>query len=95
MGLYIYNDYFFMYTPGAIREMSSGIMGPLGPATPAIMVGVSLLMAIPALMIALSVALKPAVSRWSNTELTCKLRPGVSWRRPRGDRRGRPTAKRS
>src|SRR3954468_6882006 len=66
MSLYIYNDYFSMYLPGAIRDMSSGRMGPLGPATPGVLVGVSVLLAIPALMILLSVALPPAASRGLN-----------------------------
>ena len=66
MGLYIYNDYFLMYMPGEIEAMSSGVMGPLGPATQPVMVAVSLLMMIPALMIVLSVALKPTLSRWAN-----------------------------
>jgi len=66
MSLYIYNDYFSMYLPGAIRDMSSGRMGPLGPATPGVLVGVSILLAIPALMILLSVALPAPASRWLN-----------------------------
>lgn len=66
MGLYIYNDYFLMYMPGEIEAMSRGVMGPLGPATQSVMVGVSLLLAIPALMICGSVVLKPVLSRWTN-----------------------------
>jgi len=66
MFLYIYNDYFAMYLPGTIDMMSEGTMGPLGPATPTIMVVVSTLLAIPALMILLSSALPRPVSRWIN-----------------------------
>ena len=66
MSLYIYNDYFSMYLPGAITNMSSGRIGPLGPETPGVLVGVSTLLAIPALMILLSVALPAAASRWFN-----------------------------
>jgi len=66
MSLFIYNDYFSMYLPGAIRDMSSGRMSPLGPATPGVLVGVSILLAIPALMILLSVALPAPASRWLN-----------------------------
>ena len=66
MSLYIYNDYFSMYLPGTIRDMSSGRMGPLGPATPGVLVGVSIMLAIPALMILLSVALPAPASRWLN-----------------------------
>jgi hypothetical protein len=66
MGLYIYNDYFSMYLPGTIETMSAGRMGPLGPATDTILIAVALLLAIPALMIYLSAALPPTLSRWSN-----------------------------
>ena len=66
MSLYIYNDYFSMYLPGVITNMSAGHMGPLGLATPRVLVGVSILLAIPALMILLSVALPAGASRWLN-----------------------------
>ncbi|MDE2450437.1 MAG: hypothetical protein KGO22_15795 [Gammaproteobacteria bacterium] len=69
MSLYIYNDYFVMYVPGTIRAMSEGKMGPLGQATPTVMVGAALLLAIPALMIFLSAALPPAWSKWLNVLL--------------------------
>ena len=69
MGLYIYNDYFSMYLPGVMDKMSAGIMGPLGEATDAILIGVSLMLAIPALMIFLSSAMPPALSRWINVVL--------------------------
>ena len=69
MSLYIYNDYFAMYVPGTIREMSEGRMGPLGPATPLVMVAAALLLAIPALMIFLSAALPPLWSKWLNAVL--------------------------
>jgi hypothetical protein len=66
MSLYIYNDYFQLYRPGAIAKMSAGQMGPLGPATDILLIAVSVMLAIPALMIALSVVMPPAVSRWLN-----------------------------
>ncbi|MEM6745986.1 MAG: DUF6326 family protein [Pseudomonadota bacterium] len=66
MGLYIYNDYFMLYMPGTLDDMSSSTMGPLGPATDQVMVGVSLLLAIPALMIYLSVGLPAVLSKWLN-----------------------------
>jgi Family of unknown function (DUF6326) len=66
MSLYIYNDFFSMYLPGVITNMSAGHMGPLGLATPRVLVGVSILLAIPALMILLSVALPAGASRWLN-----------------------------
>ena len=69
MGLYIYNDYFMLYMPGTIEMMESGRMGPLGPATDQVMVGVALLLAIPALMIYLSVGLPAVISKWLNVVL--------------------------
>ena len=66
MFLYIYNDYFSMYTPGTITDMSTGRMGPLGQATEIVLVGVAILLAIPALMIFLSVVLPTFWSRCLN-----------------------------
>ena len=66
MFLFIYNDYFSLYLPGTITSMSAGRMGPLGAARPGILVAVSILLAIPALMIFLSAALPPFASRWLN-----------------------------
>jgi hypothetical protein len=66
MFLYIYNDYFSLYLPGTIEGMSAGRIGPLGEATELVLVAVSLLLAIPALMIFLSVSLPAPISRWLN-----------------------------
>ena len=66
MGLYIYNDYFSLYVPGTIEEMSAGIIGPLGAANDTVLVIVALVLAIPAMMIFLSVFLPTVLSRWSN-----------------------------
>jgi hypothetical protein len=66
MFLYIYNDYFMLYMPGEIEGMQAGRIGPLGAASEAVMVGVSAMLAIPALMIALSVLLPRPASRWLN-----------------------------
>jgi len=66
MFCYIYADYFGLYVPGALRAMLEGKMGPFGPTTQGILVGTSLMMAIPSVMIFLSVALKPNLNRWMN-----------------------------
>jgi hypothetical protein len=66
MFLYIYNDYFSMYLPGTVEDMAAGILGPLGEATDAILVTVSMILAVPALMIFLSAALPPKTSRLLN-----------------------------
>jgi hypothetical protein len=66
MGLYIYNDYFSMYRPGTIEDMTAGRIGPFGEASPTVFIVLALILAIPALMIFLSAVLRPAFSRWSN-----------------------------
>ncbi len=69
MFLYIYNDYFSLYTAGTIDSMAKGRFGPLGPATDTVLTGVSIMLAIPALMIFLSAALPAPLSRWLNVSL--------------------------
>jgi hypothetical protein len=66
MFLYIYNDYFSLYTPGTIADMTAGRLGPLGEATAGVLAGVSIMLAIPSLMIFLSISLPPLISRWLN-----------------------------
>ena len=66
MFLYVYGDYFNMYTDGKIEAMSAGTIGPLGEATEGILVAVSIMMAIPSMMVALSLLLPAGVSRWLN-----------------------------
>jgi hypothetical protein len=69
MFLYIYNDYFSMYLPGTIENMTAGRIGPLGEATDVVFVAVSTMLAVPALMIFLSAALPPLASKWLNVLL--------------------------
>lgn len=66
MFCYLYCDYFELYTPGKLQDMLDGRMGPLGPATQAVLATASLMMAIPSLMIALSLLLPAAACRWAN-----------------------------
>jgi hypothetical protein len=66
MSCYIYGDYFGLYQPGALQKMIDGRMGPLGPTTQGVLLGTSIMMAIPSVMIFLSVALKPRLNRWLN-----------------------------
>jgi hypothetical protein len=66
MFYYIYADYFGLYVPGTLQGMLKGEMGPLGPTTQGILLGTSLMMAIPAAMIFLSVSLSPRLNRWLN-----------------------------
>jgi hypothetical protein len=68
MLLYIYTDFYTLYTPGKIQEMMSGVMdGGVG----LIVTQVSLLVAaiitiIPAFMIFLSLVVRAKVNRWLN-----------------------------
>src|SRR5437867_7490492 len=66
MFCYIYADYFGLYVPGKLQGMLAGKMVPLGPATQGVLLGTSVMMAIPSVMIFLSVALRPKVNRWLN-----------------------------
>lgn len=66
MFCYIYADYFGLFAPGLLWKMNQGLMPPLGRATDSVLIGVSLMMAIPALMIFLSVALRTPVNRVLN-----------------------------
>lgn len=66
MFCYIYADYFGLYVPGALQKMINGRMGPLGPTTQGVLLGTSVMMAIPSVMIFLSVALRPRLNRWLN-----------------------------
>lgn len=75
MFLYVYNDYISLYSPGTIEGMSAGQIGPLGEATSAVLLGVAVLMTIPALMVFLSAGAPPTLSKWLNvvfgTAYTC------------------------
>jgi hypothetical protein len=66
---YIYGDYFGLYKPGKLQGMLEGIMGPLGPTTQGVLLGTAILMAIPSVMVFLSLALKPNANRWANIVL--------------------------
>lgn len=65
MFCYVYGDFFGLYRPGSLKDMLAG-GGPLGPVSQGSLMAVSALMAIPALMIFLSLALAPALARWLN-----------------------------
>jgi hypothetical protein len=66
MFCYIYGDYFGLYEPGKLQGMLEGRMGPLGPTTQGVLLGTSVLMAIPAVMVFLSLVLTPGLDRWAN-----------------------------
>jgi hypothetical protein len=55
-----------LYQPGAIDGIRAGRMGPMGPTTPGLLLGVAIFMAVPALMIFLSLTPPPRVNRGLN-----------------------------
>ncbi|HOB12816.1 MAG TPA: DUF6326 family protein [Novosphingobium sp.] len=66
MFCYVYGDYFGLYVEGKLAAVARGSMGPLGPASAAVLVGVSLMMAVPALLIAAAPFAPLALCRWGN-----------------------------
>jgi len=66
MFCYIYADYFGLFVPGALQSMLNGQMRPLGATTQGVLLGTSLMLAIPGVMIFLSVALPPKLNRSLN-----------------------------
>ena len=66
MFCYIYCDYFELYVPGKLESMLQHEIGPLGAVTQGVLTGTSILMAIPSLMVFLSVALPARYSRGLN-----------------------------
>ncbi|MGB2956409.1 MAG: DUF6326 family protein [Anaerolineales bacterium] len=65
MFLFIYVDFFYLYAPGEMEHMIAGYMGPF-PTTQGSVLLATILMAIPSLMIFLSVTLKAKANRWTN-----------------------------
>lgn len=63
MFCYIYGDYFGLFVPGTLKDMFNGQMGSLGPTTQGVLLGTAALVTFPALMVFLSLALKPAINR--------------------------------
>jgi hypothetical protein len=63
---YIYGDYFELYVPGKLEAMLQGKMPPLGNVTEAVLLGTSAMLAVPCVMVCLSLLLRPDVNRWLN-----------------------------
>lgn len=66
---YIYCDYFELYVPGKLQKMLDGLIGPLGAVTQGVLFGTAVMMAIPSLLVFLSVALPATFSRLANIVL--------------------------
>ncbi|WP_445383042.1 DUF6326 family protein [Robiginitalea sp. IMCC43444] len=65
MFLYIYADYFQLMTPGKLERIIA-LETPMGPTSPGLLVIFSTILIIPALMIFLSVFLRPQINKWLN-----------------------------
>ena len=65
MFCYIYADYFGLYRPGKLQAILDGQFFGI-PTTQTVLLGASLMLAIPSLMIFLSVTLPPVFNRWLN-----------------------------
>ena len=83
---YIYCDYFELYVPGKLQGMLDGHMGPLGAVTQGVLIGTSVMLIIPSIMILLSVTLPSSASRILNllfgagyTLLMLLLAVGMEW----------------
>ena len=68
MLLYIYADILSLFRPGQIDEMIKGLMVPF-PVTQGSLLVASILMIITAVMVFLSLTLKPKIDRWANITL--------------------------
>ncbi|MQP74939.1 hypothetical protein CQ393_03400 [Stenotrophomonas sp. MYb238] len=60
---YLYGDYFGLYRPGKLQHMLDGA-GPMGPSSQGSLLFVALLLAVPGLMVFLSLALPVRLVRW-------------------------------
>jgi hypothetical protein len=65
MFCYVYGDYFGLYVPGQLKGMLEG-HGPIGLTSQGTLVATSLLMAVPGVMVFLSIVLPPRLDRWVN-----------------------------
>ena len=65
---YLYGDYFGLYRPGKLQHMLDGA-GPMGPSSQGSLLFVALLLAVPGLMVFLSLALPARFVRWLNIGL--------------------------
>ncbi|WP_445514393.1 DUF6326 family protein [Stenotrophomonas sp. 3(2025)] len=85
MFCYIYGDYFGLYVPGKLQGMINGA-GPVGPVSEGTLVATALLLAIPGLMVAVSLLAPARLTRWLNilsglfyTAIMALTMPGAWW----------------
>ncbi|TWB12988.1 hypothetical protein FBZ89_12289 [Nitrospirillum amazonense] len=65
---YVYGDYFALYSPGKIQAVMAGDIG-IGQAGPGMLAAVSLMMALPSVLVFLCLVLPAPVCRWANGAL--------------------------
>jgi len=65
MFCYVYGDFIGLYRPGKLQGLLEGRM-PMGPTSQGVLLGIAIVMAIPSLMVFLSLVLNPIVTRWAN-----------------------------
>jgi hypothetical protein len=65
MFCYVYGDYFGLYVPGKLQGILAGD-GPIGPVSQGTLVATAVLLAIPGLMVFLSLVLPLPLTRWLN-----------------------------
>ena len=65
MFCYIYGDIFRLFQHGELQTMLDGNMWAL-PVTQGLLVGTSMFVAIPSIMVFLSLVLRPGLNRWAN-----------------------------
>ena len=63
---YAYGDILGFMKPGAIEHYMKGIGATGAPITQGMLLGIAILMAIPSVMVFLSLTLKPKANRWAN-----------------------------
>jgi len=68
MFCYVYGDFFILFVPGHIQSMMSGNSG-VGKTTPVTILLFAVLLSIPAIMIFLSLILRPKTSRLLNISM--------------------------
>jgi hypothetical protein len=69
MFCYIYADFFGLFVKARLAGMNAGIMNPIGPASEQVLLGTSVMMAIPSLMVFLPLPMRPAFNHWVNAVL--------------------------
>lgn len=76
MFCYIYGDFFGLFVPGKVTDLQNGFAG-WGKITQSSLAVVSFFLALPALMVFLSIILNPKINRWANIILALILVTGM------------------